>query len=605
MVRRWFRRSEEDISENDSAYSKEANSGSSTAMTTASAMLMNHSAITPPAPTSFFGWGGGGAVVSPAFAEEDMMPAVVPGSIMDALYALMGDEQLSDLTMKGSDGGTVFAVKAILATRSPVFRSMFFAASRGPGSSFEEEDDISRSDELLPALSDIENEAEAGVGFEKLNSYRSRPFLSKSLSERKFTSTTLSLKSVSPSPSYDQMTFDDNEGYMGISKANPLSSKPISPVSVTQSMSTDSMTFDDNDGVGFMGIGKVDSYPSYTRKSTPPRTLTKALSSRTVTSNNLTSKPISPVSNTQSTSTDETDPISIDGSDDELLNGLRKISEADGNSASSDTNNSDDINLSYEDADLSVSKTLDGDDDSSDTFPPKTSQDSSSTMLVEFDEWDSRVLFLLVEYCYTDNLAIITVRPSDEIARLMASLRSAAKSFQIDTLLARIDAWSGRNLDRYPSLFCAMIDEGMRLDDIDVHAMDALVNRTGEALLPLTDQVGSGVLALSKPGLLYVFRYLEKKTSELVLFDALMRWVEFSTDGYFYNDPVRERASKTAFATKCATRFINVSNIGPARIDEVMASGFFGPREKRVEVKKAIVKKKPFVDYYYSEIMGD
>jgi len=97
----------------------------------------------------------------------------------------------------------------------------------------------------------------------------------------------------------------------------------------------------------------------------------------------------------------------------------------------------------------------------------------------------------------------------------------------------------------------------------------------------VTEGVGSGILALSKPGLLFVLRHLEDKASHMLLFDALQRWVEFSSDGGYSNlDPARERASKTAFASRCAARFIKLGKISPGRMEEVMNSGLMLMREK-------------------------
>jgi len=197
-------------------------------------------------------------------------------------------------------------------------------------------------------------------------------------------------------------------------------------------------------------------------------------------------------------------------------------------------------------------------------------------MKVEFEEWDCRILYLVVEFCYTDNLSIMDVPPNDEIARIMAGLRSASKAFKLLALLDKVDQWGFRNISRYPALCCALIDEGMRRNDIDSVAMKTLQLKTRAALLPVTEGVGSGILALSKSSLMFVLRTLESNTSHMLLFDALQRWVEFSSDALYSNlDPGIEKASKTAFASRCAVRFIKLGKISPGRMDEVMASGLY------------------------------
>jgi len=366
------------------------------------------SLIQAPVTTSFFG----------RFSFREPAPAlttdleeevdIVPGSIMDALYSLMGDEDLSDVRMQGSDGGNVVAVKAILAARSPVFRSRFFGAGMGPGqssktlihsnlSSKDDEDDLDDLVDTTDAdLSAMERDAEAG---------------------------------------------------------------------------------------------RVEAII---------------------------------VKNTASTSTDETANITLE-------------------------------------------------DDAVD--------DDGKTNIV-FEEWDCRVLYLIVEYCYTDNLAIFTVRPSDDIARMMASLRCASKAFKLRGLLEKVDKWSDINTTRHPALACALIDEGMRLDDIDALAMRTVQLKTKAALMPGVDEAGSGICAFSKPGLMFILRFLDDKTSHMLLYDAMMTWVNFSTEGTgLYSDPVRERSGKLMFASRVAKRFIRVEKIDPSRMEEVLKSGL-------VEVEK-------------------
>jgi len=231
-------------------------------------------------------------------------------------------------------------------------------------------------------------------------------------------------------------------------------------------------------------------------------------------------------------------------------------SQSQSQSHSDDDSNSDDISLSDNDDEQLIS--ADG---------------RREMTLVTFEEWDCRILYLIVEFCYTDNLSIMNVKPSDEIARIMANLRSASKAFKIRSLYNKVDQWGFRNISRYPALACAVIDEGIRLDDIDPLAMKTLQLKPGAGLLPTEDGAGSGVLALSRPGLVFVLRQMEDKTSHLLLFHSLQRWVEFSSDRYSYANPAQEKASKMAFASKCAMRFIKLERIGPGKLEEVMSSG--------------------------------
>lgn len=197
--------------------------------------------------------------------------------------------------------------------------------------------------------------------------------------------------------------------------------------------------------------------------------------------------------------------------------------------------------------------------------------------IVAFHEWDCRVLHLVVEFCYTDNISIMQGKPSDDTARLMANLRSASKAFKLRSLLDKVNQWSWRQVNRYPSLACALIDEGMKRDDIDEISLQTIQLKSRAALLPESDAVGTGVLALSKPGLLFVLRTLEDTTSHLLLFHSIQRWVEFSTvDGGGDTNYQREKSSREAFARKCAMRFIKLSRISPGQLEEVMRnSGLF------------------------------
>jgi len=197
--------------------------------------------------------------------------------------------------------------------------------------------------------------------------------------------------------------------------------------------------------------------------------------------------------------------------------------------------------------------------------------------VVIFKEWDCRVLHLVVEFCYTDNLSIMQAKPNDDIARLMANLRSASKAFKLRSLLDKVNQWSWRQVSRFPSLACALIDEGMKRDDIDEIALQTVQLKARAALLPESNAVGSGVICLTKPALLFVLRTLEDTTSPLLLFHSIQRWVEFSTeDSIGDTNHMREKSSREAFARKCAMRFIKLSRISPGHLEQVMKnSGLF------------------------------
>jgi len=444
MVRRWFRKNAVDSYEtggSNSAMERLTTTTTTTTTTTATAMMMDSTPPPePPSSPSLFSWGQNTFPAAlPHFDDryegecDYTTPHVEAGSVMDALYSLMGDEDLSDVRMQGCDGGTVVAVKAILATRSPVFRARFFGNSMGPGNS------------------------PCGHG-----------------------------------------------------------NRPATPFDII-----------DQDLAELESVAEGGRY------------LGKEIrSARTVDTAVITLDP------TRSQDDDD------DDDDDD------------------DNNNNDDNNHN----------------DNDNSQQPFEMEDEDGKTLVIFEEWDCRVLYLIVEFCYTDDLAILSVRPSDEIARLMASLRSASKTFILPGLLDRINKWSQQNVSRYPALACPLIEEGMRLDDIDPLAMRTVQLRTRSALLPCSDEIGSGVLALSKPGIMFMLRYLENKASHMLLFESLNRWVEFSMEGCFYVDAERERASKKAFASKCAQRFIKISKIPPGRVEEVVASGLIVVEAKLYDV---------------------
>jgi len=201
------------------------------------------------------------------------------------------------------------------------------------------------------------------------------------------------------------------------------------------------------------------------------------------------------------------------------------------------------------------------------TFVPSKPNDKER---VVFTEWDCITLHLVVEYCYTDNCSAMKGVPTEDTARLMAILRVAAKAFKLPHLLDKIRQWVWRQVSRHPALACAMIDEGMRNDDVDDLALQTLQLKTRAALLPGPKAVGSGVLALSKPGLLFVLRTLEEQTSHYLLLQTIDRWVDFSAEDCSGDSPSRERESREAFARKCAMRFIKLSKIPQQNLDAVM-----------------------------------
>jgi len=359
---------------------------------------------------------------------EDIQPTptVATNTVVDAMYSLMGDEDLSDVRIHGNDGGSVVAVKAILAARSLVFRQTFFGPSAAP-----------------PAVGGDDDDGGGGEGCEVV----------------------LENGGSGDDPAVDDPVNSDDD-LVETSDSESLETSIV----IRGAPGTTDRNDDDNNDV-------VDKH-----------------------------QPIK----------DEAQPIILE-------------------------------------------------------------QKKREKTVVEFKEWDCRILNLLVEFCYTDNVSIMDVQPSDEIVRLMTRLRAASKAFKLTGLFYKVDKWCFRNISRYPAFACAIVDEGMKRDDVDALAMKTLQLFTRAALLPVTEGVGSGILALSKPGLLFVLRHLEDKASHMLLFDALQRWVQFSSDGGY---SARERASRTAFASRCATRYIKLGKISPRRMEEVVNSGLLLKREK-------------------------
>lgn len=190
--------------------------------------------------------------------------------------------------------------------------------------------------------------------------------------------------------------------------------------------------------------------------------------------------------------------------------------------------------------------------------------------VVFYKHWDCRILLMIVEYCYTDSCSIMKIEPSEEVARLIAQLRVASKAFKLPGLLDKIKMWGWRTINRHPALACAMVDEGMKRDDIDELALQTLQLKPRAALLPDHSAIGSGVLALSKPGLLFALRTLEDTTSHILLLQVIERWVDFSAEDSNSDSPSRERQTRESFGRKCAVRFVKSSKINPIMFERAM-----------------------------------
>jgi hypothetical protein len=190
--------------------------------------------------------------------------------------------------------------------------------------------------------------------------------------------------------------------------------------------------------------------------------------------------------------------------------------------------------------------------------------------VIKFKHWDCRILHMIVEYCYTDSCSLMKMQPNDEVARMVAQLRVAAKAFKLPGLLDTINQWGWRNVNRHPALACAMVDEGMKLDDIDDLALQTILLKPRASLIPDQKAIGSGVLSLTKPGLLFVLRTLEDQTSHLLLLHVIERWVDFSSEDSVTDSPSREIATREAFGRKCALRFVKTSKINPANFERAM-----------------------------------
>jgi len=177
--------------------------------------------------------------------------------------------------------------------------------------------------------------------------------------------------------------------------------------------------------------------------------------------------------------------------------------------------------------------------------------------LIIFKEWDSRTLKLLVEFCYTDNISAMKAEPTDCIARSMANLRSASKAFKLQVLLHKVDKWSSKQVRLFPALACALIDEGMKKDDIDKTSLEIIRLKSKDALLPETGAIGGGVSSLTEPTLLFVLRTIEDSVSHQQIVDCISRWAEFSKkDCEEGINHTREAYKRKIFARKCSLRFV-------------------------------------------------
>jgi len=177
--------------------------------------------------------------------------------------------------------------------------------------------------------------------------------------------------------------------------------------------------------------------------------------------------------------------------------------------------------------------------------------------LIIFKEWDCSTLNLLVEFCYTDNISAMEVRPSDHIARAMVNLGSASIVFKLQALRDKVDKWISKQVRLFPALACALIDEGMKRDDINKISLEIIQSKPKAALLPDTGTTGYGVLSLTEPALLFVLRTIENSISQHLTIDIIKRWVESSKNDRREDITYkREISRRQEFARKCSIRFV-------------------------------------------------
>jgi len=177
--------------------------------------------------------------------------------------------------------------------------------------------------------------------------------------------------------------------------------------------------------------------------------------------------------------------------------------------------------------------------------------------IIIFKEWDCCTLHLLVEFCYTNNISVMKEAPSDHVARVMVNLRSASKAFELHILLDKVNQWISNQVRLFPALACALVDEGMKRDDIDETSLDIIRSKSKAALLPRSSAIGAGVISLTEPALLFVLRTLEGTVSHRLVIDFIKRWTEFSKKDCGENiDHSRENMLRKNFAKKCSIRFV-------------------------------------------------
>jgi len=186
--------------------------------------------------------------------------------------------------------------------------------------------------------------------------------------------------------------------------------------------------------------------------------------------------------------------------------------------------------------------------------------------LIIFKEWDCCTLNLLVEFCYTDNVSAMEVKPSDYIVRVMVNLKAASKFFKLQALHDKVEKWSSKQVRLFPALACALIDEVMKrndiekisLNDIDKKSLEIIQSKPKAALLPQSGAIGDGVLSLTEPALLFVLRTIEGLVSQHLIVDVIKRWDESSKNDRRENIKYKESSRRQEFARKCSIRFVNI-----------------------------------------------
>lgn len=185
-------------------------------------------------------------------------------------------------------------------------------------------------------------------------------------------------------------------------------------------------------------------------------------------------------------------------------------------------------------------------------------------------EWDCCILHLLVEFCYTDDISMMEGEPSDWIARVMVNLKSASKAFDLQILSNKVDQWSSKQVKLFPALACALIDEGIKENQVDEKLLETIRLKSKAALLPRSNAVGTGVSSLSEPALLFVLRTLEDSVSNPLLVEIIKRWSEVPSKDCGSKIKLQRRNScRKNFANKCTLRFVNVRDSCGSQNSEV------------------------------------